>query len=133
MGGGKRSFQEVRKARQLAPALGSYEADAGGSRSSEAPEAQGLREPLCEREQTVSFRLFDGAKLALGDAVAVLLGSPPTVATATARVGELTDARQSETLLACIEADYSIFGEVIAIDTDLREGLATVAGVRTRE
>src|SRR4051794_14390920 len=132
MGGGKRNFQEVRKARQLAPSLRSNAEETGAASHSASQPGHGLNEPICEQQQTVSFRLVEGADVAHGEAITVVPGSPPAVTTAAGRVGELTDPRQSETLLACIKADYSIFGEVTAIDVDLREGLASVAGVRMR-
>lgn len=136
MGGGKRRFPEVRKARRLAPPRLANEDQVQGDSSSQSqptPETDGLRDSVCERAQLVAFRLFDEADVTVAEAVRVTFGQPPIVVSENGRIGELSDLRQAQTLSACISSGYSILGEVTAVDLDLREGLASVAGLRAQE
>jgi hypothetical protein len=132
MGGGIRKIKEVRKARNLAPARfdidGMSEGLVGGGGVNGADEPQPA---LCERTHVVSFRMMTN-EIEVGDAVEAALGSPPELVVADKTVGVLCERRQAQTLAACLSSGYSVSGSIVSIDHELGEGLASVAGVRTR-
>ena len=121
MGGGMTNRPEVAKR------LGGHASVAAGDLSGRAGEPD-LEQPICEREQTVSFRVEGITQV--GEGIRVVLADPLALVADGRRIGQLTDLRQVATLTACINDGYRFVGEVIAVDPDLGEGLALVAGVR---
>jgi hypothetical protein len=137
VGGGVRKIKETRKSRNLVPArwqgdgTESVETGSGSAGSSGGAVARERPSP-CEQEHVVAFRVVAEAA-ALGVGVEVMLDAPAELVAAGETVGILSDVRQSQTLSACLASGYRFFGGIVAIDRELGEGLATVAGVPTEK
>ena len=128
MGGGVRRIREARKSANLDL---SVRQSGGGEGASGAGGTEGdLTEQLCERARAIGFRLEPGAKISPGEAVRVARGNPPALVAGRKTIGWLSDPRQEQTLAACIEAGYTLTGQVEAVDADLGEGFASVSGFK---
>lgn len=127
MGGGERKVKETPK--RLRPRRTNdtaIDGSGGGSGGGQVPD---LDVSICEREQAISFRV--AGKIEAGSQLRVQRGQPPVIVVDGRVVGRISNARQAATLSACMNEGYAIVGELIAVDMELGEGLATVFGVRT--
>lgn len=126
MGGGERKVKETPKRLRPRRTTETPLDESGGGSGGNVPD---LTVPICEREQAISFRIE--SEIEAGSQLRVQRGQPPVIVVDGRVVGRLSDARQAATLSACMNDGYAIVGELVAVDSELGEGLATVFGVRT--
>jgi hypothetical protein len=124
MGGGRRKIKEVRKSSNLSAR---HSSQTGGPAGAEAD----LSVSLCERKQQLTIRMSAGARLSQGDSISAVRASPPAILVSGLPIGEISDPQQAQTIAACLDAGYSITGEVTMVNAALGTALALVAGVRS--